>query len=438
MPPGRVALFHWGDTIEDFLDGIGLDLTGFRTGMSSGWMFGYVEALATAGIETVIVVVSRELKRTERWRHPVTGALMIGVPEPRAHRVLNRRLRDAYAADVKGAAANGRRAGRAAGAVAWNLHGYCATPVRAVARELRKMGCAAILCQEYESPRFDVLVALGAALRLPVFATFQGGNAHYAPLERLVRPRTMARSRGFVIASDTEAQRVPVRYGVAPDAIARIPNPLDTGFWAPDPADSARAALGIGPGQPLVAWHGRLAMNHKGLDVLLDAWARVEGQSPPDEPPVLLLVGDGPDADRVRATIRRLNLGNVIFERGYVLDHELVRRYLRSADLYVMPSRHEGFAVAPLEALACGLPIVATDVSGVREILADGRSSGGLVVPSEDPGALASAIGTLVGDRALRDRMGADARRHVERAFSLPAVGRRLAEFFAGGGARFV
>ena len=138
-------------------------------------MFGYVEALSRAGVDAVIVCVSRELSKPERWRHPVTGSLIIGLPEPRVHRVLNGRLRDPYAADARSAARGrgclpGRRTRRMEHAL------LLRDATRSLIRELRRLDCSAIVCQEYEFPRFDVMVGIGRALRLPVFATYQGGT----------------------------------------------------------------------------------------------------------------------------------------------------------------------------------------------------------------------------------------------------------------------
>ena len=102
---------------------------------------------------------------------------------------------------------------------------------------------------------------------------------------------------------------------------------------------------------------------------------------------------------------------------------------LCAADVYTLPSRHEGFAVAPLEAMACGLPVVAADTSGVADLLPDGEGSGGVVVPREDSTALASALGRLLDDQAHARELGIRARRWVEERFSSDAVGDRLRAF---------
>ena len=112
----------------------------------------------------------------------------------------------------------------------------------------------------------------------------------------------------------------------------------------------------------------------------------------------------------------------------YVLDRDLIQRYLRAADVYVCPSRHEGFPVAPIEALAAGLPVVASDASGLEEILGSGTTRPGVIVPINDPDALADALGSLLLDDALREQVAGGAVAQARR-FSSDVVGRELRAF---------
>jgi starch synthase len=101
---------------------------------------------------------------------------------------------------------------------------------------------------------------------------------------------------------------------------------------------------------------------------------------------------------------------------------------LAASDVFVFSSRHEGFAVAPMEAMACGRPVVASDAPGVADLLAGEEKAGGLVVPKEDPKALATALGRLLDDRDLTVQLGEAARRRMVESYSLEAVGLILAD----------
>lgn len=177
-----------------------------------------------------------------------------------------------------------------------------------------------------------------------------------------------------------------------------IHNGIDLGRFRPPGADAAVAAraslaplAGVPPEVPLVVCVGRLS-RQKGQDVLLRAWqAAATGGAR------LVLVGEGPYGEELRRTAPP----GVLFT-GASTD---VRPWIHAADLLVLPSRWEGMALAPLEAMACGTPVLLTDVDGARESLPPGHLPHCLV-PPEDPAALAAALTALLGDPALRTELG--------------------------------
>lgn len=179
-----------------------------------------------------------------------------------------------------------------------------------------------------------------------------------------------------------------------------IPNGVDVERFRPVAGQTARAALGLSQQEPLVVCVGRLC-RQKGQDVLLRAWTAVTGQLPQAR---LVLVGDGPD----EAGLREQAPASVRFVGGV----EDAAPWYRAADLVVLPSRWEGMALVPLEAMACARPVVVTDVDGARESLPPGLAAHGLV-PAEDPRALARALVGLLGDPPLRESLGRAAHRHV-------------------------
>jgi glycosyltransferase involved in cell wall biosynthesis len=271
-------------------------------------------------------------------------------------------------------------------------------------------------------------VALGKLTRVPVFASFQGGNVPLTRFERAVRPWTLGACAGVIIGSGTEAERVRRRYKLERDKIGRIFNPLDLTSWVPKKRDTARHKLGIEDDALVVAWHGRVHFGVKGLDVLCEAWPRLKSPER-DRRRYLLLIGTGTDSYTLRNRIRTAQLRDVIWFDEYIVDQDRLVELLSAADAYVFPSRREGFPVAPLEAMACGLPVVAADAAGVSDILEKEEESGGIIVPRGDAIALADALEKLLITDVLRAEMGRRARRRVHEAFSLHTVGRQLRDF---------
>lgn len=418
----RVALLMWGDVFEDFLDDIGWSVDDFCERMTGGWCFGYAEALARQGIEVVMVCVVRSVKRPERRIHGPSGMTIILLPATKSLRVSRRFLHIPYR----------YLAGDATPRVPWmqklayHVLPYFATPRRALKRMLVRDRCDALMNQSYEDPRFDITVRVGRQVGIPVFVTAQGGELHRSRLERFLRPRSLAQCAGVIIASRTEAQRVMQTYGLDSSKISRIMNPVDDSLWFPERRPETRDALGVPQDALLVVWHGRIDFPQKGIDVLLDAWGPVRSRMA-DQPPYLLLIGSGPHDDALRERLRALDDPAIMWIDEYIGDRSQMRRFLSSADLYVFPSRGEGQPSAPLEAMACGLPVVAADANGVPDIFEDGEASGGVVVPRGNAPALADAMVDVLRDPARRQRLAMRAQARVADAFSLEAVGSELA-----------
>ncbi|MGW4914206.1 glycosyltransferase [Streptomyces sp. NPDC004270] len=212
----------------------------------------------------------------------------------------------------------------------------------------------------------------------------------------------------------SEAERTTgVRAGIrAPYAV--VPNGIDTEHFTPGAPDTRGPSES---GAPLVVCVGRLCPQ-KGQDVLLRAWPEVLRRVPGAR---LALVGDGPD----REALRRLAPASVEFA-GAVPD---ARPWYRAADLVVLPSRWEGMALAPLEAMACGRPVLVTDVDGARESLPPGHAAHGLVPPGR-PGALAGAVAGLLLDPELRASLGDRGRRHVQSTHDVRRTAEAVAELY--------
>jgi starch synthase len=305
---------------------------------------------------------------------------------------------------------------------AYSVQRWLATPLNAFREVIEREHGRALMIQEYEYTRFDALVRLAARLGIPAYASFQGGDRTLSWIEGLVRARSLKMSSGLVIASSAERLRVEKLYAGRHPPIANIPNPLDSDEWKAIDRQQARNLLGL-PQQAFVAInHGRIDIRRKGYDVLLSAWAASGGGE-------LVIIGSGQDHAAFAALLAGSGLSNVRWLADYTTDRPLIRRWLSAADVYVTASRIEGMPVAPLEAMACCLPVIATDAQGLPDILEGGEASGGLIVPRDDAAALAAAIDRMRADPDLRVRLGLAARQRIERRFSMSAVGQALGEF---------
>ncbi|MEU5436017.1 glycosyltransferase family 4 protein [Streptomyces sp. NPDC020719] len=201
-----------------------------------------------------------------------------------------------------------------------------------------------------------------------------------------------------------------------------VPNGVDLERYRPrrdgeDPRAALPALAHLAPNAPLVVCVGRLC-RQKGQDVLLDAWRELGRELPGAR---LVLVGDGPDEQALRAAAP----GSVVFA-GAVED---VTAWYRAADVVVLPSRWEGMALAPLEAMACQKPVVVTDVGGSSQSLPPGHAPFCLV-PPDSPQALARAVGALLRDAPLRDALGHQGHQHVSTTHDVRQTAGTIADVY--------
>jgi starch synthase len=218
-------------------------------------------------------------------------------------------------------------------------------------------------------------------------------------------------------------------YGVPSGRIAQIFNALEPSAFEAPSHESARATLGIPPRARVAVWHGRVEVAQKGVDVLIDAWQAVCA-SRPDDDLRLLMLGTGVDAAWMHERLASGALRGVSWRDEYVQDRAVLRLHLAAGDVFAFPSRHEGFAVAPLEAMACGLPIVAADAPGVPDLLSCGEACGGVMVPRGDSAALARAIGSLLADPERRQQMGKAGRARALRLFDWDRSAQQFEELY--------
>jgi glycosyltransferase involved in cell wall biosynthesis len=156
--------------------------------------------------------------------------------------------------------------------------------------------------------------------------------------------------------------------------IQAMPTATDTDLFRPRPKETIRPALDLPPQAPIYVFVGRLT-RQKGVSLILAAF-RIVLQARPEA--LLLLIGDGEERHRLTKLARRLGIADSVRFLG-MLPPEQVASYIAGANAGLFASHDEGFSVAMLEQLACGCPILSTDVSGARDLIVDGKN--GFVLP---------------------------------------------------------
>ncbi len=263
------------------------------------------------------------------------------------------------------------------------------------------------------------VVALWSALGLGVPVIVSERNQPDRPgLGRLIRAArrlSYPMAAAVVVQSEPIAQWARQRFRVP---VHVLPNPVRLQSWQEAP----RKHLA---GKRLVAV-GRL-VPQKGFDLLIAAFAQL-AESHPDW--TLHIYGEGVERATLEAEIRRLSLAEKIALPGICKDMSTV---FAAADLFVLPSRYEGYPNALLEALAAGCPVVAADCPGATAEILEGGKYGVLVEPGS-VAALTAALESMMSNEALRGRFAAQAREAVS-ALEVGSVGRRWLALFASLGA---
>ncbi|GHE07797.1 glycosyltransferase [Klenkia taihuensis] len=261
-------------------------------------------------------------------------------------------------------------------------------------------------------------------LGVPVAQTFHAlgsvkrrwqGTADTSPPVRIRVETAVARRAAGVIATCADEVDELAALGVDRRKVTVVPSGVDTGAFTPDGPRVPRA------GRPRLLVVGRL-VPRKGLGDVLTALADVPGAE--------LVVLGGPAAEVLAADPAAAQVQAAAAARGVADRVRLVGRggreevaaWVRSADVVVCAPWYEPFGIVPLEAMACGVPVVGTGVGGLTDTVVDGGT--GLLVPPRDPAALAAALRTLLTDPALGRRLGAAGRERVVTTYDWQEVAR--------------
>jgi glycosyltransferase involved in cell wall biosynthesis len=239
-------------------------------------------------------------------------------------------------------------------------------------------------------------VLLGRLFRLPVVVKVHGTDVEHLDTEHLRRRLAVwALNRASAVVSVSRYLRDKlIAHGVAPEKIALIYNGIDSERFHPRDRDACRAQLGLARDASIVLYIGNLKPDKGPLDLLsaVETICAERGMH-------VYFLGDGPVRKAIQERIECRRIGQWVHVCGHVM-HDLIPVWMNAADLVCLPSYHEGVPNVLLEAIACGVPVLATDVGGIPEAVT--RQSG-VLVPPEDPEALRTALIDMLNQRWDRD-----------------------------------
>jgi len=233
-----------------------------------------------------------------------------------------------------------------------------------------------------------------------------------------------------LVSTEEERSDLVDLYHADPERVYIVPPGVDLSMFQPIDRAEARRKIGYGAGR-LLLFVGRLE-RLKGVEIALRALALLRDRNH-DDVRLLILGEDSKDGDesekeRLKAIAASVGVRDRVDFLGSVAHHELPYFY-SAADVLVMPSYSESFGLVGLEAQACGRPVVASDVTGLRSVVRDEVS--GFLVPNHDPAAYAERIGRLLGNPELAQQMGRRGRLLAQR-FSWARTADRLQGLFDG------
>jgi glycosyltransferase involved in cell wall biosynthesis len=229
------------------------------------------------------------------------------------------------------------------------------------------------------------------------------------PAHRWITRQALSRA-GAITATGMRLAEATLPYAPAGKPVAVIPYGIDVDTFAPAQRQRREDV-------PIIGAVARLSPE-KGLEFLLRAVALLRDRADREYKPELklnvVLAGDGPSRESLEWLTAELRLDHRVRFLGEVA-HEDVPRVLESFDVFAMPSTAEGFGVSALEASAMELPVIASDVHGIPDVVVSGET--GILTPPRDVEAIADAIARLIEDPALRRRMGSAGRAYVQRHY---------------------
>jgi glycosyltransferase involved in cell wall biosynthesis len=293
-------------------------------------------------------------------------------------------------------------------------------------------------------------VQIGKQLGIPVVSTFHtlGIVKHRAlnsfdpsPDDRIEKEKDVMQGEDRIIAtSPVMKDEIVTMYGMPAKKIVVIPGGVNLKRFTPLPQHIARRVLSINPNKIIILYVGRME-RRKGIDTLIEAMSFLVQKMPEKRKVMRLLISGGEarkgiglegipektEKERLKKLVESLGLKDIVRFTGNI-DRENLPFYYASADVTVVPSYYEPFGLVPLESMACGTPVVASNTGGLMYTIKDGKT-GSLVSP-KDPAGFADKIYELLENATTRKYFRENGIDRVTRMFSWESVGRQMSDFY--------
>ncbi len=235
----------------------------------------------------------------------------------------------------------------------------------------------------------------------------------------------------LLVATPAERAQMEWLYHADVSRAVVLPPGVDVNLFYPRPREEAKRRIGVEPCLKMLLFVGRIEPL-KGVGTLLEAVARLRRQGVGEcQELCLSIIGGDPNAtasaqnaemERLKAMRQELGIADMVTFLGKQ-DQDALADYYAAAEMVIMPSHYESFGMVALEAMACGTPVVASEVGGLAFLVRDGET--GFHVPGQDPEALADRICRLFTDRALRARLGQQAAQYAQ-GYAWPVIAEKM------------
>jgi glycosyltransferase involved in cell wall biosynthesis len=409
----RIAFFDYPDVFEDFYPHYGVSQRTFATRWAGTGSHAFASLLQRE-IGDVVWYAFSVAPELGEARHEVTGCRVRMLQSSWLHRRLWRafylprmswRWNRAYPVYAPAAS-------------------YLSLASWPFIRALRRDRPDVFFVQDYATGRFDVLLTLARVFGVPLIA-FHSGSRPEQYLGRLAKRWTIRRADRLLVSSREESEMLARRYRVEPERLALILTPIDTVGFRPLGRTEACRAARLDPARRHVLFVGRLDDAVKRIGALIRVFATLASEHTDTD---LVIVGDGRDGAMLRSLVEDKAPGRVRFV-GWVAGAESLAPFYNAAECLVLPSLREGFPTVVGEALACGVPVLASRVGGVAELVIEGKT--GWLLPPGDDHALRAGLAAVLSNPGAVAAMRPDARALAEERVSPTVIAAALRQCFA-------